>query len=176
MSYIIIDGYNLIRSSPTLSTLDAINIEKGRLKLLQKLSLYREMSGHQVVVVFDANKTTNLSIEEEKIGGIQVFFTKGGQTADEIIIQLARRYKGQVIVVSSDNEIIHAAHAAGCGVLKSEEFEKIINKASIYDGNFDVTDRNKPSPKPVHKRWLTKKRGNPKKLPKAKRKALARLG
>lgn len=175
MSYIIIDGYNLIRRSPTLSTFDAVDIERGRAKLLQKLSLYRQMSGNQITVVFDANKTSHFSVEKEKMGEIQVVFTKGGQTADEIIIQLARRYKGQVIVVSSDNEIIHASHAAGCGILGSEEFEKIINKASIYEGTSDVIDRDKPSPRPVHKRWITKKRGNPKKLPKAKRKALARL-
>lgn len=177
MAHIIIDGYNLIRRSRSLSRAEAIDLEHGRLALVKKLAAYRQIKGHTITVVFDASETLNLSVEEDRIAGIRILYSQGGQTADAVIINLARQLKNQAIVVSSDNEILHAAKRAGCGILQAEEFERKLDAAGAYGGTplpgtgRDKSDENRP----LNKRWITMKKGPAKRLPKAKRRALSRL-
>ncbi len=173
MAHIIIDGYNLIRRSPTLSSVEAHNFQKGRAALIQKLARYREVKNHAITVVFDAALTDNPSIEENKISGIRVLYTEGGQTADAVLIDLAQQLGHQAIIVSSDKQILQAAKSSGCGILDSDDFEKKLNEASFYTNPLFKDEEE--TAKPIHKRWITKKRGTAKKLPKAKRKAMARL-
>lgn len=174
MAQLIIDGYNLIRRSGELSTIEAKNFEQGRLALVQKLSAYKELTGHKITVVFDASRTENSSVEEDRISGIKILYSEGGQTADEVIINIANKIRDQAIVVSSDNEIIRAAKTAGCAHLGAGEFEKKLDKALMYAGSSDP-ERDKGYKKSIHKRWITKKKGPSKRLPKAKRKAMTKL-
>lgn len=169
MANIIIDGYNLIRRSTVLSAIEAASFERGRLELIRKLALYRQAKNHSITVVFDAGASDNISIERDRLSGINILYSEMGQTADEVIISLARKLKNQAIVVSSDNEIRHAAKSAGCGILGSDEFEDMLNNQDIFRH-----ERDEPS-RPLHKRWMTKKKGASHKLPKAKRRAYAKL-
>lgn len=173
MARIIIDGYNFIRRSQRLSQIDAVNLEKGREAFVQELSAYKKIKNHQITVVFDASKREFSSVHEEKIKGIRVQFTASGQSADEVIIETARRLKAQCLVVSSDNEILRAARIAGCGLLTSEEFEQKMQKA-YFETSVGSKEEAAPLPR-THKRWLTKKKGPSKRLPKAKRRAHSHL-
>ncbi len=168
MAHIIIDGYNLIRRSTILSRIEAGNFERGRSELIRKLAVYRQTKNHFITVVFDAAQSDNMSIERDRLNGINILYSEMGQTADDVIIHLARKLKNQAIVISSDNEIIRSARSAGCGVMGSDEFLRILNQGK------PMRDRDEPAP-PLHKRWTTQKKGNPHKLPKAKRRALAKL-
>jgi predicted RNA-binding protein with PIN domain len=42
--HIVIDGYNLIRQSPTLSAIEHRSLEEGREALLQRLVSYKKVS------------------------------------------------------------------------------------------------------------------------------------
>lgn len=174
MICIIIDGYNLIRRSRFLSSAEAIDLEHGRLALLKKLAAYRQMKHHAITVVFDASETLNLSVEEDRYAGIRILYSEGGQTADAVIIDLARKLKNQAIVVSSDNEILRAAQSAGCAILQAEEFERKLNEALLYGETGPKMDQEERK-LPLNKRWVTMKKGPSKRLPKAKRRAMARL-
>ena len=173
MVHLVIDGYNLIRQSIPLSHAEAINLEQGRLALLKKLAAYRQMKHHAITVVFDASETLNLSVEEDRFAGIRIFYSKGGQTADSVIIDMARQLRDQAIVVSSDNEILHAAKQAGCAILEAGEFERKLNEALLYSDSGPKVDQK--GRQPLNKRWVTMKKGPSKRLPKAKRRAMARL-
>jgi predicted RNA-binding protein with PIN domain len=175
MAHIVIDGYNLIRQSPDLSIKDALSLEKGRNALVRQLSAYKKLKGHQITVVFDAQFTTNLQIEEFSQAGIRLLFSEGGQTADDVILQMAEKGKGQLIIVSSDNRILQAAKSSGCAFLDSQEFERKLEEALLFDRRGEEMPMRDEETKPVNKRWLTAKKGPSKRLPKAKRRALARL-
>ncbi|MBI4410877.1 MAG: NYN domain-containing protein [Deltaproteobacteria bacterium] len=177
MICIIIDGYNLIRRSRTLSAVEALDFERGRLALIQRLANYKKLKNHAITVVFDAARTDNLSVEEDRISGIRILYSEMGQTADAVIIDLARKLKDQAIVVSSDNEILRAAQSAGCAILQAEEFERKLNAVGAYSGTpLQETNRDRPDEnRPLNKRWITQKKGPSKRLPKAKRRAMARL-
>ena len=51
--HLIVDGYNLIKQSPRLQALDAMDLQAGREALLELLADYRRRSHHQITVVFD---------------------------------------------------------------------------------------------------------------------------
>jgi predicted RNA-binding protein with PIN domain len=55
--HIIIDGYNLIRQSTTLSTLDQQDIMLGREALVDMLAAYRKIKPHRITVVFDGRSS-----------------------------------------------------------------------------------------------------------------------
>lgn len=173
MAHIIIDGYNLIRSSLLLNLSGPLSLEQERMTLIQKLSHYRKLKGHQITVVFDASRTENVGVTEDRIEGIKVLYSEMRQTADAIMIDLARRLKDQVMIVTSDNEILHAARSSGCSYLSSQEFEKKLGEALTYSEK-DL-ERDQPEISQIHKRFLTKKKGPSKRLPKAKRRALNKL-
>ena len=172
MSHIVIDGYNLIRQSDTLSQIDAKNLEKGRMALLRRLETYRQHHGHSTTVVFDASNSFNREIEKERVGGIEVLYSEQGKSADDMIIRIARHFGSRVMVVTSDKEILRAAKASGCGCLTADEFFKKMDAALMAGAMIGEEKKEEP---PLHKRWITKKKGPAKRLPKDKRRALSKL-
>lgn len=173
MAHVVIDGYNFIGCSKKFSSPSGMSLKTLRLKLAQQLSRYQQRTGHRVTVVFDATKTDHASFSEEKNWGIHFVYSAGGQTADEVIIDLAHRLREGIIVVSSDKQILHQAKKTGSGILTVEEFEQRMS-STFYENSYgEKKDTEKP--RPLHKRWITKKKGPAKRLPKAKRRALIKL-
>lgn len=172
MAHLLIDGYNLMRSSRNLGASERIGLERGREALLAKLAPFASAQGHSITVVFDAAGGEESFVTEQRVMGIRVLFTRRGESADSLIALLAKKNPGKWIVVSSDNEVRRSASSAGCGVLTSEEFERKINASLAGESG---SERDDESGRPIHKRWITKKKGPSKRLPKEKRRALARL-
>jgi uncharacterized protein len=118
--------------------------------------------------VFDATGSINAQRIEEGHGSVKAIYTKGGEIADEVIIELARQKKEAAIVVSSDREIIEAAEKAGSSTLSSPEFERILlrmNQTHLDDeeeAGFDF-------------RQGTKKRGPAHRRPKKERKVAGKV-
>jgi predicted RNA-binding protein with PIN domain len=148
---IIIDGYNFLWQEALFRDEAITSFEKGREKLLQWLSAQAPLQNFEVMVVFDAHRTYQRDPSRESYEGIHVVYTAGGQTADELIRELAAEYTAGAIVVSSDREVARHAEKKGCGVLGSREFQTLLANPEAF-----ALD---PS----------------RKLPKSKRKAIAKL-
>lgn len=172
MGHLLIDGYNLMRCSKNLGRYESISLEKGREALIAKVTAYAVASGHGVTIVFDAAGGEESFVTEQRVMGVRVLFTRQGESADSLIALMAGKNPGKWIVVSSDNEVKRSASSARCGVLTSEEFEKKMSGSlnDERDSQFGVDAR-----QAIHKRWITKKKGPSRRLPKEKRRALARL-
>ena len=125
---LIIDGYNLIRQSDSLSILDAQNLEQGREALLKRLAAYKKVRGHPITVVFDGWGGFEPVSTRTRHKGIEVVYTGKGETADEWI---QRRVGGVQYgaVVTSDREIQHYAERAGLSAISSNEFERKMEAA-----------------------------------------------
>ena len=81
-----IDGYNLIHSHQRLSGLMGQDADSAREGLLGELSSLASPDYYGlVIVVFDAAGSYRAESAIEKRQGIQVVFTRGGQTADSFI-------------------------------------------------------------------------------------------
>ena len=158
--HIIIDGYNLIRQSNVLSRLDRQDIARGREALIGQLAAYRRLKPHRITVVFDGVRAPVLSPPRDRVQGITVVFSRGGEPADTVITRMARQEGGQAMVVSSDLAIARTAEACGAAVIDSPEFEARMGMAVALDGLAE------PAEEPTGRRVSTRKKGEGRRLPK----------
>lgn len=102
--YLLIDGYNIIFAWDDLKEIAKDNLEDARVKLTEKMLVYRIFRGCELILVFDAYKVKGNRGEMEQTGGITVIYTKESQTADAYIEKAARELSKnyRVTVATSD--------------------------------------------------------------------------
>lgn len=165
-THIIIDGYNLIRQSSTLAGIDAKNMQKGRETLINRLASYKGVKGYAITVVFDGWKSDNISEGREKIKGINVVFSKSGETADEVIKRMASNLREGGIVITADNDIAGFARRQGAAIIEPQVFEERMQMAAISEMKGGEEDYEYP---------VKGKKGPSKRAPKADRKSMQKL-
>jgi len=158
--HIIIDGYNLVRQSRELSELDRADIARGREALIEKLAAYRRFKPHRMTVVFDGAGAPALSPGRDRMKGIGIVFSRGGETADAVIGRMARQEGETALVVSSDQAVVRSAQASGAAVIASPEFEARMAMAGALEAG-EPTQENQPA-----RRVSTRKKGAGRRLPK----------
>jgi hypothetical protein len=162
--HIIIDGYNLIRQSPRLKRLDHQDIQLGRQTLLEELARYKKRKRHRITVVFDGANAPVFNQPQDRVKGIDIQFSRVGESADTIIKRMAAREKEKALIVSSDRDIVVFAMSQGAAVISSPHFdEKITQTASTPDDSSLSRDGNSWNPS-------TKKKGPSRRLSKRERK------
>ena len=161
--HIIIDGYNLIRQSASLSPLDEQDILLGREALMDKLAAYRKIKHHPITVVFDGQNSPALAQQRRRQKGISIRFSPKRTSADEVIKRMASREREKALVVSSDRDVIDYAASCGAATISAQEFEAKIEIAAHLEHHDDETDENR--------RWTqtTKKKGPDSRLSKKQR-------
>src|SRR5918994_4701769 len=157
---IIIDGYNLIGSDGGLRG----SLEYQRSWLLQRLSLYQEVRGHTVVLVFDGWKTGLMDEVSENKQGVRIVFSRQGEKADSVIIRLARQKGSGCVVVTSDREVRRAVEKFGATAVYAGEFSQILRNLELSPETDSHEGERRPN-----------KKGNPKRLAKNERQRLGRL-
>lgn len=128
--HVIIDGYNLIRRSPSLRSFDRRDLEEGRSELIRRLATYKKARSVPITVVFDGWDQGGFSGSHTKERGIHVLFSRRGERADEIIARKAREMREKALVVTSDRAVQREAQRHGATVIPSEEFEARMEIAS----------------------------------------------
>ena len=121
--HIIIDGYNLIRQSSSLSILDQQDIQIARDTLIDILAAYKKMKRHSITVVFDGTSAPQFSPNRDQQKGIKIIFSRIGESADEVIKRMARHEREKALVVSSDRDVVDSAAALGAATISSTHFE-----------------------------------------------------
>ncbi|RPH52822.1 MAG: hypothetical protein EHM85_01595 [Desulfobacteraceae bacterium] len=169
--HIIIDGYNLIRQSPSLSSLDRRDIQLGRRALLDLLASYKKIRPHRITVVFDGISDSVYSSDKEKIKGIEVRFSRRPDSADTVIKELASGYREKALVVSSDMDVVRFAEAKGSATISSVSFENKIRMAASYFNGAGME-----SEEEEERRTDTRKKGPDRRLSKKKRHNISRAG
>ena len=167
--HIIIDGYNLIRQSPLLSSLDRRDIQLGRRALLDLLASYKKIKPHRITVVFDGISDSVYSSAKEKIKGIEVRFSRRPDSADTVIKELASGYREKALIVSSDMDVVRFAEAKGAATISSPSFENKIRAAASYFDGAGVNDEEEEE-----RRTDTKKKGPCRRLSKKMRHNVAK--
>jgi predicted RNA-binding protein with PIN domain len=167
--HIIIDGYNLIRQSYSLSLLDQQDLQLGRDTLVDWLVKYKRVKHHKITVVFDGTNASSFSGHRDYISGIEIKFSRGGESADTVIKKIAAREKEKALVVSSDREVVVSSRLSGAAVIDSNEFEQKLQMAAYSDGS-DIDGNDQDG-------WIptTKKKGPKRRLSKKKRRNMAKI-
>jgi predicted RNA-binding protein with PIN domain len=161
--HIIIDGYNLIRQSATLSGLDQQDIMLGRDALVDMLAAYRKIKPHRITVVFDGHHSPVFSQTQDRRKGIAIHFSRRGESADNVIKQMALKEREKALEVSSDGDVVNTVAAYGAATISSALFEDKIGLAGQIEG-LENKDEDRLGWKPT-----TKKKGPSRRLSKKQR-------
>ena len=100
---ILVDGYSLLHNWPELAAGAARHSEKARDALVDLLQHYQDAGGTPVTVFFDGAGARRKP-KNQSTGAVEVLFSSGGQTADDLIERAAHRFQeyGEVLVVTDD--------------------------------------------------------------------------
>jgi len=119
---ILVDGYNLLghiqqqdnfryyqrigllHQWPELAAGAPRHSEAARDALVEVLTQYQDACGTPVTIFFDGNRSRYSKPKNDSISGVEVLFSRAGQTADDLIERAAHRFQeyGEVMVVTND--------------------------------------------------------------------------
>ncbi|RMG66190.1 MAG: hypothetical protein D6715_07475 [Calditrichaeota bacterium] len=125
MAEYLIDGYNLLYATG-LPRAGAAPLEDLRERLCVQLQQFARAGHHRVTVVFDGQgKGIQLN---RSYRNVKVLFSPTHREADEVIQHQIRRCGDprQLVVVSSDQDILHTARAHGATIVRSEAFARTL--------------------------------------------------
>ena len=131
--HVVIDGYNLIRQSESLSAEEELSMKLGREALLERLRQYKQIRGHKITVVFDAANKPLLAEERTHKKGIRIIYSAQGETADSVIKRISRNEGERALVVTSDRELATYVEECGSVAMGSEDFEARVQMARYVD-------------------------------------------
>ncbi len=126
--YLLVDGYNIIFAWDELKKLAKDNLDLARNSLINILCNYQGFRQCNLILVFDAYKVKGNHREIEKIGGIDVVYTKEAETADMYIEKVAHKLgkDHRVRVATSDNvEQLIIMGSGGIRVSASEFYDEV---------------------------------------------------
>lgn len=114
-SYLLVDGHSVMHAWPELRRNQVVASKRhlARLELMQRLRHYQDMTGIQVVLVFDGTQAKRG--EEREKEGLQIIYADSSTTADNILERLAAKYASQfsLRVVSADGMVRETVLALG---------------------------------------------------------------
>ncbi|MCE9609722.1 MAG: NYN domain-containing protein [Chthoniobacter sp.] len=130
MRYLIVDGHSVIFAWPELRKLHTRRTVLARDELVKQLTAYQDASGVRVVAVFDGKG--EVASEATAPGGIQIFYSGAGQTADEIVERLVAKYASQheITVATDDHMEQQTATSFGALVVSAQGLRPWLAEAS----------------------------------------------
>ncbi len=168
---LIIDGYNLIKSTNLVDNERSSDLESSRNFLIEKLFSYKKVRPIPATVVFDGWEGGHLRESNETRKGIRVIFSRRGEEADNVIERITREGEGGFIVVTSDRLLAASVRQNGASVISSSDFAAKLKMAQYgemkgFQGEDEVDQ---------FSRGKTKKKGNPRRISKKLRREKGRL-
>lgn len=121
--HLLVDGYNLIKTSPFYRHYEAISLQRARQALIQVLGGYARQRGARVTLFFDGAAGTG---ERSVSGPVQVVFSRPPLKADDLIKEAVQDRHGarDLRVISSDREIARFARQHRVRVTATGAFEQ----------------------------------------------------
>lgn len=92
---LLVDGYNIINHWDELRSEMVHSLDSAREILIDQLASYRGFVGCRLLVVFDAHYVNRSMEKTELTNGIEVVFTKEGESADAFIERFVYQNKNR---------------------------------------------------------------------------------
>jgi predicted RNA-binding protein with PIN domain len=141
---ILVDGYSLLHNWPELAAGKPRHSAAARDELIAQLTRYQDASGTPVTVIFDGSGAVKKGSPDEFARRVEVLYSGGGQTADDLIERAAFRFKeyGEVLVVTDDFAERDTVITLGGTASSCDNF--IRTMAAAFDQmNEDLTNHNR---------------------------------
>ena len=129
--YILVDGYNVLFAWEELAQTAKSDLDAARRRLCDHLANYASLRGCRMVVVFDGYARPGNPGEKERLSGLQIVYTREGETADRYLEELAERIGTSyaVYVASSDSLVQLSSFRSGILRLSARELKEEVEAA-----------------------------------------------
>lgn len=126
--YILVDGYNVIHAWKELEDIANTSLDGAAGRLNDILANYSAIEGVKLMVVYDAYKVKGHQVEESKLNGIVIVYTREAQTADRYIEHYTHENskKYDITVITSDGMEQTIVTGDGGNVISSRRFKEIL--------------------------------------------------
>lgn len=120
----IIDGYNMIYHVPKFLSALEHSLELGRNSLIHFIRGYQSSKKFQVTIVFDGDKVGYFDSPASSTKWLQIIYSQPPEKADPLIKRLIQnaQHKKNLILVTSDQELVQFAKNMGAQILTPDEF------------------------------------------------------
>ena len=128
---ILVDGYSLLHSWPGLAPGRSRHSAAARDELIHQLSLYQDAIGTPITVFFDGSQPAGGTTAALSQLGVEVLYSRRGQTADQMIERAAHRFGafGEVLAVSDDRAERETVLSVGGSVSNCWNFIQAVENA-----------------------------------------------
>ena len=129
--YILVDGYNVLFAWEELAQIAKSDLDAARRRLCDHLANYASLRGCRMVVVFDGYARPGNPGEKERLSGLQIVYTREGETADRYLEELADQIGTSyaVYVASSDSLVQLSSFRSGILRLSARELKEEVEAA-----------------------------------------------
>lgn len=162
----LVDGYNVIRRAPELTSREQESLEAGRQALCALLAEVARASSDTFTVVFDGAQAGG---REGGGSGVTVIFSSARESADRVLMRMAREGGA---VVSNDREVRRAAERAGAIVVTTDQLLARLDEARQLPLEAPADPEGREEDEPPR----GPRKGNPRRLSKKDRATLRALG
>jgi predicted RNA-binding protein with PIN domain len=140
---ILVDGFSLLHSWSQLAPGKPRHSAVAREELIHRLTQYHDACGTPITIVFDGAKTGRDPDETASTAGVEILYSRAGQTADQIIERTAFRLKsyGEVLVVTDDQAERETVQSFGASSSSCANFVQTVN-AQLADLEREVRAHN----------------------------------
>ncbi len=155
--HLIIDGYNLLHVTQSLTKLSSIELQWERERLIDQLSSYRLVKPYEITIVFDGWQGGWKTERKEIKKGIELIYSKLGEKADEVIKRLVKEKGSGAVVVTSDREISRYAERMSAAIPSDQFREKMDGSALSIEKGMEEREEEKSFRRKGPSRTLSKK-------------------
>lgn len=132
-NYLLVDGHSIIHAWKDLRLLHGVAKRRhlARLELMQRLRQFQDVTGEQVVLVFDG--VGSKIAEEREPQGLQIIYADSATTADGVIERLVARYANRaefcLRVATADGLVQETVAAFGASCISPEMLQSECQRA-----------------------------------------------
>jgi len=128
---ILIDGYSLLHAWAGLAENFARHSAKAREELVYWITQYHDAVGTPITIFFDGGNAAPGTPDAGSNVGVEVLYSKKGQTADDLIERTTHRLRayGEVLVVTNDHAERDTVVSLGGMVSSCENFVRDVQSA-----------------------------------------------
>jgi len=139
---VIVDGYNVLRSSGPTAQLKGESLRVERERFISRLRKYQSGRQDKIIVIFDGTQADTNQPTTQSLGDMSVIFSRRGQTADEVIKGMVEQNTSpqDIIVVSSDRDVVNFVRSMGASVTGARSLAdklELLNDTTRYQKEID---------------------------------------
>jgi predicted RNA-binding protein with PIN domain len=128
---ILVDGYSLLHNWPELAPGQPRHSARAREELVHILTRYQDVTGTPITIFFDGSGAPTGTRPQESAPGVEILFSRGGQTADDLIERAAHRFSAYGEAMAVTDDVAERETVSGMGGLASScaNFIRLVENA-----------------------------------------------